>query len=160
MLFSEKIGKSSSPRTWQILLCSGCTSTSRVFSYLTVCHECEFLSHVTRVLWRGKPDWVFNLLSFSRHGYSSSMTSNIVLLSVGSILIWINQSDVHSFAPVASFREAQCFAQPCWDLLLYAHLIFPEIWISLCLIQFHGCGKPTQFSMRLETVAITVPRDN
>lgn len=41
---------------------------------------------------------------------------------------------MHISVPMASFREAQSFAQPCWDLVLYAHLIILEVRISSCLV--------------------------
>lgn len=135
MLLSQKIRKSSLPRTWKILLCCGCISASRAFSHLPVFHDCECLSHVTRVLWRGKRDRLsIQFISFFQGREFFKYNFQHVLFSVGSCLSWINQSDVHISIPVASFREAQAFAQPCWDLVLYAYLIFLEVWFSFCLI--------------------------
>lgn len=56
-------------------------------------------------------------------------------------------------------REAQSYSSHCWDLFLYT-LDFPLCLNFLLSDTNCDCGKPTQSSMRLETHAIILPRDN
>lgn len=93
MLLSEKI-KSYLPRTWKVLLCCGFISISRAFSCLLVFHECECLSHVTRVCQRGKGDRLsIPFLSFLQE--REFFNFQCVSLSDASCLSRINESDVH-----------------------------------------------------------------